>query len=85
VVERAVLVTGVSGFIGSRLADALVRDGYEVRAMTRNPDRYRGAGVGIAGDVLDVGSLDSALRGLDAAYYMVHSLGAHDLASADGQ
>ena len=42
--QSTVLVTGASGFIGSRLAPALVEAGHEVRAMTRHPDRYDGAG-----------------------------------------
>jgi uncharacterized protein YbjT (DUF2867 family) len=39
-----VLVTGASGFIGSRLAPALVAAGHHVTAMTRRPDEYSGAG-----------------------------------------
>ena len=30
-----VLVTGATGFVGSHLAEALIRDGYEVRALVR--------------------------------------------------
>ena len=46
-----ILVTGASGFVGSRLATALDGEGHEVRAMTRRPERYEGAGRPIAGDV----------------------------------
>ena len=38
------LVTGASGFVGSQLAAALVESGHRVRAMTRHPDAYQGAG-----------------------------------------
>ena len=58
-----VLVTGASGFIGSRLAPALVDAGHEVRAMTRHPDRYDGAGEAVYGDVADIDSLRAALGG----------------------
>lgn len=34
--ERRVLVTGASGFIGKRLINALAREGWNVRAATRN-------------------------------------------------
>jgi UDP-glucose 4-epimerase len=34
---RRVLITGASGFIGKRLAGALAKDGWEVRAAARNP------------------------------------------------
>jgi len=80
---KVVLVTGASGFIGSHLAGALVREGFEVRGMTRHPDRYGGPGLGVGGDVHDAGSLDVALRGVDTAYYLVHSLGSPDFAEKD--
>ncbi|MFD0580188.1 NAD(P)H-binding protein [Dactylosporangium darangshiense] len=82
---RVVLVTGASGFIGSHLATALVDGGYDVRAMTRHPDRYTGAGAPVAGDVGDPVSLRGALRGVDAAYYLVHSLDCDDFAARDAQ
>jgi uncharacterized protein YbjT (DUF2867 family) len=69
-----ILVTGASGFVGSRLATALAEEGHEVRAMTRHPERYRGAGTPVAGDVRDGSSLRKALEGCEAAYYLVHSL-----------
>ncbi|MEI4271666.1 NAD(P)H-binding protein [Klenkia sp. LSe6-5] len=68
-------MTGASGFVGGRLAPALVEEGHRVRAMTRRPDSYRGAGEPVAGDVSDEGSLRRALEGCEAAYYLVHSLG----------
>ncbi|GAA3633864.1 NAD(P)H-binding protein [Microlunatus ginsengisoli] len=78
-----VLVTGASGFVGSRLAAALVDAGHEVRAMTRRPDDYRGAGKPIYGDVADPESLRDALSGVTAAYYLVHSLASDDFRTKD--
>lgn len=69
-----VLVTGASGFVGGRLAPALVDAGHDVQAMTRHPERYTGAGTAVAGDVHDSASLMAALAGCQAAYYLVHSL-----------
>jgi uncharacterized protein YbjT (DUF2867 family) len=80
---KTVLVTGASGFIGSHLCAALYEAGYSVRAMTRRPERYDGAGTPVAGDVADVASLRAALDGVDAAYYLVHSLGRADFEQRD--
>ena len=51
------LVTGATGFVGSRLVPALVEAGHDVKAMTRNPDDYAGLGTPVPGDVSDPGSL----------------------------
>jgi uncharacterized protein YbjT (DUF2867 family) len=78
-----VLVTGATGFVGSQLVPALLEEGHEVRAMTRRPDDYEGAGEAVAGDVADPRSLEKALDGVDAAYYLVHSLDAKDFERKD--
>jgi uncharacterized protein YbjT (DUF2867 family) len=77
--ERLVLLTGASGYVGGRLLPRLREAGYRVRCLARRPEVVRelaGPGVEVAaGDVLDRGSLDAALHGVDAAYYLVHSMG----------
>jgi uncharacterized protein YbjT (DUF2867 family) len=80
---KLVLVTGASGFIGSHLARELVAAGYDVRAMTRHPDRYTGAGTPVYGDVAEPESLSAALDGVEAAYYLVHSLESDDFEDKD--
>jgi uncharacterized protein YbjT (DUF2867 family) len=80
-----VLVTGASGFVGRRLGAALQEAGHEVRAMTRHPDTYQGAGTPVAGDVGDEDSLRRALAGCTAAYYLVHSLDSPDFQERDAR
>jgi len=80
-----VLVAGASGFVGRRLCPALAEAGHEVIAMTRHPDRYEGVGTPVHGDVHDAPSLRPALAGCQAAYYLVHSLGAPDFRSKDAE
>lgn len=77
------LVAGGTGFVGRRLVRALVDDGHEVRVMTRSPERYRGPGTAVHGDVADPGSLSEAIGGCAAAYYLVHSLDSADFEQRD--
>ena len=83
--NTTVLVTGASGFIGSHLVPILVERGYRVRAMTRHPDSYTGAGEPVYGDVADLDSLRAALNGVGAAYYLVHSLADDDFEQRDAE
>jgi uncharacterized protein YbjT (DUF2867 family) len=78
-----VLVAGASGFVGRRLCPALIEAGHEVRAMTRHPDTYSGAGEPFGADVSDAASLERATDGCDAAYYLVHSLADSDFQQRD--
>jgi uncharacterized protein YbjT (DUF2867 family)/membrane protease YdiL (CAAX protease family) len=80
-----VIVAGASGFVGRRLCPALAEAGYDVVAMTRNPDSYDGAGRAVFGDVRDTASLTEAMRGCDAAYYLVHSLDSPDFERLDAE
>ncbi len=67
-VRRRVLLTGAAGFIGSQLAQLLVREGHEVFAIVRpHADRWRLAGldqdfVVIEGDLRALPELRSRLR-----------------------
>ncbi|MET1074783.1 MAG: NAD(P)H-binding protein, partial [Umezawaea sp.] len=80
-----VLVTGASGFIGGRLCPVLVEEGHDVRAMTRHPEDYGGAGTPVKGDVHDAESLVDALDGCEVAYYLVHSLDDPRFADRDAE
>jgi uncharacterized protein YbjT (DUF2867 family) len=78
-----VLVAGASGFVGRKLCPALAEAGHDVRAMTRHPDTYHGAGTAVHGDVHDASTLAAALDGSAAAYYLVHSLDSRDFERLD--
>jgi uncharacterized protein YbjT (DUF2867 family) len=75
-----VLLTGATGYIGGRLLPRLLDDGHRVRCLVRNPDRARGslpdAAEIVQGDVVSGDGVADALRGIDVAYYLVHSMGA---------
>ena len=80
-----IVVAGSSGFVGRRLCPALEDAGHTVVAMTRHPETYRGAGTPVRADVHDAASLDEALAGADAAYYLVHSLDDADFLRKDAE
>ena len=77
--QARILLTGATGYVGGRLLQALEGKGHPVRCLARRPEFLR-ARVGastevVHGDVLDANSLTSALAGIRAAYYLVHSMG----------
>jgi uncharacterized protein YbjT (DUF2867 family) len=53
--------------------------------MTRDPDKYQGAGDPVFGDVHDADNLHEALTGCRAAYYLVHSLASRDFERLDAK
>jgi uncharacterized protein YbjT (DUF2867 family) len=77
-----ILLTGATGYVGGRLLPALEGAGHEVRCLARRPE-YLEPRVGkgtevVRGDCLEPESLDAAMEGIDAAYYMVHSMGSSE-------
>ena len=77
---RRVLVTGATGYIGGRLVPRLLEKGFCVRCLARDPARLRGRTwfdqvEVVRGDVTDAESLVGVMDGVEAAYYMVHSMG----------
>lgn len=77
--KRNILVTGATGYVGGRLIPHLLRAGYHVRALVRDPSRLQGRSwlrkiEVVQGDVLKPASLANAMRGIHAAYYLIHSM-----------
>src|SRR3954447_816527 len=77
---RLALVTGVTGYIGGRLVPELLAAGFRVRARSRHADRLRDRPwyprvEVVEGDASDSETMHRALRGVDVAYYLLHSLG----------
>ncbi len=74
-----VLVAGASGYIGGRLVGELLAAGYRVRCLVRTPAKLAAAPWAprveiVEGDVTE--PLDGAFDDVDAAYYLIHSIGA---------
>jgi uncharacterized protein YbjT (DUF2867 family) len=78
--NRLILVTGATGYVGGRLVPRLLRAGYRVRCMARDPSRLEGRGWEgaelVHGDLLDPTTLSPALQGVTDSFYLVHSMAA---------
>jgi uncharacterized protein YbjT (DUF2867 family) len=72
------LVTGLSGYVGAALVPRLRAAGHEVRGFARSQERVAAAGVAlddvVLGDAITGAGLGRALDGIDAAYYLIHSM-----------
>jgi uncharacterized protein YbjT (DUF2867 family) len=70
-----VLVTGATGFVGPRVANAIVDAGHEVRVLERKPGSWKKAGIrcqeAVQGDMTDADSLRRAVEGRDAIVHLV--------------
>ena len=84
---QSTLVTGGTGFVGRALLPSLVAAGHAVRATTRDVSRTpKGDTVAwVRCDINDRADVDRALEGIDAAYFLVHSMGGgqHDYADME--
>jgi uncharacterized protein YbjT (DUF2867 family) len=68
------LVTGGTGYVGSRLLRRLAAEGRPVRAFARSPEGLAGDVAAFRGDLLSGEGLVEALDGCSSAYYLVHSM-----------
>lgn len=88
-----VLVTGATGYIGSRLVAELLRDGHDVVVASRNVARLADFGwfddvTAVFLDAADADSVASAFGvagPVDVVYYLVHGIGQPDFREADNR
>jgi uncharacterized protein YbjT (DUF2867 family) len=79
-----ILLTGSTGYIGRRLLPVLVEDGHHVLCLVRDKRRFDFEDFSeahlknievIEGDLTDASTLENLPLDIDAAYYLVHSMG----------
>jgi dTDP-L-rhamnose 4-epimerase len=85
-VSQKVLITGGAGFVGSHLADELLRHGYRVRAFDSLSQQVHGSEGGrpeyladdvelLSGDIRDAEAVRRALDGVDAVFHLAAAVG----------
>lgn len=86
-----IMVTGATGYVGSRLITELLTHGHEVVATSRNVERladfgWHGEVAAVALDAHDPESVRTAFAEagpIDIVYYLVHGIGQPDFRDAD--
>lgn len=83
--SKRVLITGGAGFVGSHLADELLAQGYNVRALdtldtqvhgeSGRPDYLHPEVELVNGDIRDAQAVRRALEGVDAVYHLAALVG----------
>jgi uncharacterized protein YbjT (DUF2867 family) len=79
--KMTILLTGATGYIGGQLLDVLgEQQDVSLRLLVRDKSRFKPRGKIKAelfeGSTFDGSSLRRALRGVDVAYYLIHSMAA---------
>ncbi len=77
--KKRVLVTGATGYVGGRLVRTLLDQGFEVSVFVRDKKKllqhpWAEAVTVHEGQVTDLESVKKALTGVDAAFYLLHSI-----------
>jgi len=69
-------ITGGSGFIGSHLIDALLKDGWQIRALAHSAQILQERPVEVVrGDIADSELLKESLKGTDVLFHLASALG----------
>ena len=69
-----ILVTGSSGFIGKKLLSKLTDSGFTVTAMSRSKYSDTKNVKSVQADAFDIDSLTTATKGIETAFYLLHSM-----------
>lgn len=88
---RTALVTGATGYVGGLVVEQLLKDGWNVRTLSRSPEKLKAHAWSdkvevIQGDATEADDVARAMEGADVAWYLLHSMGSgEDFAKRDAQ
>ena len=74
---KRILLTGATGFVGKNLIVYLKKKGYKIRVFIRNKNKFHLKNKKIeifVGDLENKSDLDNALKNIDIAFYLAHSM-----------
>ncbi len=75
--RKTVLVTGGNGFIGRRLTDALLKEGYQVRIVSRSEPKHKPVNPHVQivkADYQNCASLQRAMEGCSMVYHLAAAI-----------
>lgn len=79
--QNVIAVFGATGYVGGRFVPSLLEKGWKCRAVGRSLDKLKSRPWAnhpnielVKADVSDASSLETALKGVRAAYYLIHSM-----------
>ena len=70
----SILVTGATGFIGSKLIQKLSDSGYTITGMSRQKLEDKKGVKYVEADVFNLAELQNAMNGIEVAFYLLHSM-----------
>jgi uncharacterized protein YbjT (DUF2867 family) len=81
--QKIVLVTGATGYVGSRMIPSLLERGYRVRCLVRDPAKLSHRSwlpqiEIVKADLIEYESVEKALTGVTYAYYLIHNMATGD-------
>ena len=71
---NSILITGATGFIGSKLIQKFSEKGYTITGMSRQEMDNKAGIKYVKADVFNPEELEKAMEGIEVAYYLLHSM-----------